>query len=145
MGPVNALAVDIDGALGDTRGLWQAWLEDVARRLRIDDLAEADLDERVGNWQVLVERFASDHAPVYLRPSAEAAAALRRLQAGGVRLGGFSESPEPLVRVALAHLGAARRLDVVECGPGALDRLLAELGPDTPVARSADELRRAAA
>ena len=69
---------------------------------------------------------------------------LRMRRNYGGRLGGFSSSPEPLVRVALAHLGAARRLDVVECGGGALERLLGELGAETPVVRSADELRRAA-
>jgi phosphoglycolate phosphatase-like HAD superfamily hydrolase len=144
----RSLAVDVDGALGDTRPLWRAWLADAERRLRIDRLAglsETELDERIGNWRVLLERFAEDNAPVHLRPRAEASAALRRLQAASVRLGGFSDSPEPLVRVALAHLGAARRLEVVECGAGALERLLAELGPDTEVVHSADELARSAA
>jgi phosphoglycolate phosphatase-like HAD superfamily hydrolase len=150
----SALAIDIDGALGDTRPLWRAWLEDAARRLRIEELsaladdpvrAVSELDRRVGNWRVLLERFAEDNAPVHLRPSAEVSAALRRLQAAGIRLGAFSDSPEPLVRVALAQLGAARRLEAVECGEAALERLLARLGQDALVVRSAEELRRAAA
>ncbi len=107
--------------------------------------AVAELDRRVGNWRVLLERFAEDNAPVHLRPSAEVSAALRRLQAAGVRLGGFSDSPEPLVRVALAQLGAARRLEAFECGEAARERLLDRLGPDTLVVRSSEELRRAAA
>jgi phosphoserine phosphatase len=149
-----AVAVDLDGALGDTRPLWQAWLDDVARRLRAPDLldladdrgsAESQLDLRVGNWPVLLERFCEDHAPVYLRPSPGANAALRRLQAAGVRVGAFTDAPEPLARVALAHLGAARRLAVVETGAGALGRLLASLGEGTRIVRTPAELLEASA
>ncbi len=149
---MTAVAVDLDGALGDTRPLWLAWLEDVSRRSRVelelpDDrgTAAAILDERLGNWRALLERFAQDHAPVYLRPSAEAGAALRRLQAAGVRLGAFTDAPEELARVALGHLGALRRLDAVEAGAGALERLLLELGSGAVVVRSLDELRQAGA
>ena len=90
----------------------------------------------LGNWQVLLERFAEDRAPVYFRPNADASAALRRLQAAGVSLGVFTDAPEPLARIALEHLGAARRLDAWEAGAGALERLLARLGPDTAVLRT---------
>lgn len=146
---MKALALDLDAVLGDTRPLWNAWLEDAARRLRSAELAElpddrgeaaAELDRRVGNWRALLERFAEDHAPVHLRPHPEANAALRRLQAEGVRLGAFTDAPEPLARVALAHLGAERRIDALETGPGALDRLLSELGPEAAVIRSRDQL-----
>jgi phosphoglycolate phosphatase-like HAD superfamily hydrolase len=151
---VSAVAVDIDGALGDTRPLWRAWIVDVTRRLRSEELAAladdrvravAELDSRVGNWRVLLERFAEDNAPVHLRPNAEASAALRSLQARGVRLGGFSDGPEPLIGVALSQLGAARRLQAVETGDGALERLLERLGADAVVVRSLPELRQAAA
>ncbi len=144
-----AIALDLDRVLGDTRPLWRAWLEDAARRLRMADLAElpedrgeaaAQLDGRVGNWRALLERFAEDHAPVHLRPHPEASAALRRLQAGGVRLGAFTDAPEPLARVALAHLGAGRRIEALETGAGALERLLAGLGPDAAVIRSRKQL-----
>lgn len=144
---MKAVAIDLDGALGDTRPLLREWLADVARRARVDeplpeDPAEAlqRLDELVGNWPALLERYAEEHAPVQLRRNAGAAAALRRLQAGGVLIGAFTESPEPLARVALAQLGAARRLDAVETGPGALERLLARLGPETRVVRTRAEL-----
>ena len=30
---MSAVALDLDGALGDTRSLWQAWLEDATRFL----------------------------------------------------------------------------------------------------------------
>ena len=142
---MKAVAIDLDGALGDTRPLWREWLADVARRARIEgelpeDASAEQLDRLVGNWRKLLERYAEEHAPVHLRPGADAAAALRRLQAAGVTVGVFTESPEPLARVALAQLGAARRVDVLESGPGALDRLLARLGSDTPVIRSRKDL-----
>jgi phosphoglycolate phosphatase-like HAD superfamily hydrolase len=133
---VKALALDLDGVLGNTRPLWEAFLVDVSRRAHVDP---ERLDEELPNWGALLERFAEDHAPVYLRPSAPATAALRRLQADGVRVGVFTDAPEELARVALAHLGAARRIEVLEAGPGSLERLLAQL-PGARVVRSLAEL-----
>jgi phosphoglycolate phosphatase-like HAD superfamily hydrolase len=153
-----ALALDLDGVIGDTRPLWRDWLDDVARRLatiapldpealpddRGDAAAELDrwADEGVGDWRSSLERYAADRAPVYLRPDAGTSAALRRLHAAGARLGVFTDAPEPLARVALAHLGAARRVVAVEAGPGALERLLDGLGAGTVVVRSREELAR---
>ena len=140
------VAVELD-ALGDTRPLWQAWLADVARILDVAALpgdraaAAASLDARgSGNWRTLLERFAEDRAPVYLRPAAEVSAALRRLQAAGGRIGVFTDAPEELTRVALAQLGAARRVEVVVTGERALERLLDTLGTDTAVVRTRTEL-----
>ena len=132
-----AIALELDGVLGDTRPLWEAWLEDVARRAHVDP---ARLDEELPNWRALLERFAEDRAPVYLRPNARATAALRRLQAEGVRLGVFTDAPEELARIAVAHLGAARRIEALEAGPGALERLLVRLGGDARVVRTVAEL-----
>jgi phosphoglycolate phosphatase-like HAD superfamily hydrolase len=134
---VAAVAIELDGVLGDTRPLWEAWLEDVARRAHVDP---ARLDEELPNWRALLERFAEDHAPIYLRPSARATSALRRLQADGVRVGVFTDAPEELARIAVAHLGAARRIEALEAGPGALERLLGLLGPDARVVHSLAEL-----
>jgi phosphoglycolate phosphatase-like HAD superfamily hydrolase len=134
---VAAVAIDLDGVLGDTRPLYDAWLEDVSRRAHVDP---ARLDQELPNWRALLRRFAEDHAPVYLRPSASAASALRRLQAAGVRIGVFTEAPEELALVAVAHLGAARRIEALEAGPGALVRLLALLGPDARTIRSLADL-----
>ena len=133
---MSAVAVELDGVLGDTRLLWEAWLEDVSRRAHVDP---ARLDEELPNWRALLERFAEDHAPVYLRPSARATSALRRLQAAGVRIGVFTDAPEELARIAVAHLGAARRIEALEAGPGALERLLERL-PGARVVRTLAEL-----
>lgn len=139
---MTAIAVDLDAVLGDARPLFKAWLRDAERRCRVD-LREGDettLDERLGNWRQLLERFAEDHAPVYLRPNPEANAVLRGLRASGVRIGAFTEVPEPLARVAAAQLGVARHLDVLEAGAGAVDRLLKRLGADAFVALTLREL-----
>ena len=144
----RALAIELDPVLGDTRPLWQEWIEDVARRLKLDlgalpddrVAAAAELDLLVGNWRPLLERFAEDRAPVHFRPHADVSAALRRLQAGGVGLGAFTDTPEELARVALEHLGALRRLDGWEAGPDALERLRVSLGKDALVVRTRGEL-----
>ena len=133
---MEALALSLDGVLGDTKPLWEAFLTDVSRRAHVDP---ARLEEELPNWRALLERFAEDHAPVYLRPSAPATAALRRLQTDGVWVGVFTDAPEELARVALAHLGGARRVEALEAGPGALDRLLA-LMPEARVVRTLSEL-----
>jgi phosphoglycolate phosphatase-like HAD superfamily hydrolase len=133
---MSAVAIDLDGVLGDTKPLWEAFLADVSRRAHVDPTR---LEDELPNWRALLERFAEDHAPVYLRPSATATAALRRLQDEGVRVGVFTDAPEELARVALAHLGAARRIEALEAGLGALERLLA-LMPDARVVRTLVEL-----
>ena len=154
------LALELDGVLGDTRRLWADWLDDAARRFR--SIAELDVDalpadrgraaeeldrwadRGVGDWRGALERFAEDRAPVYLRPDAEISARLRELQSAGATLGVFTDAPEPLARVALSQLGAARRVDFVETGAGALERLLEQLGPGAVVVRSRDGLGRLA-
>ena len=93
---MRAVAIELDGVLGDTRPLWRDWLEDAARRFHSiapldpealpDDRGEAaaELDRwaeaGVGDWRAALARFAEDRAPVYLRPSAEVSAALRALE-----------------------------------------------------------------
>jgi phosphoglycolate phosphatase-like HAD superfamily hydrolase len=155
---MKAVAVDLD-ALGDTRPLWRDFLADAARRfasispldpgaLPADRAAAAEELDRwaehgVGDWRHALERFAEDHAPVYLRPSAEANAALRSLAAAGVRIGVYTDAPEPLARVALAHLGAERRIDALETGAGARQRLGVRLGvADVVVAVSLADLTK---
>ena len=133
---MTALALDLDGVRGDTKPLWEAFLSDVSRRAHIDP---ERLEEELPNWRALLERFAEDHAPVFLRPSAPATAALRRLQEGGVRVGVFTDAPEELARVALAHLGGARRVEALEAGAGALGRLLV-LMPGARVVHTLAEL-----
>jgi phosphoglycolate phosphatase-like HAD superfamily hydrolase len=89
----------------------------------------------VGDWRGALGRFAEDRAPVYLRPDAEISAALRELAARGDRLGVFTDAPEPLARIAVSQLGADRRIEALEAGAGALERLLAKLGQDALVVR----------
>lgn len=139
---MTVLAIDFDSVLGDTTPLWRAWIADAARRYRVEldeSVDETALDEALGNWRVLLARFAEEHAPVYLRPDPDANAALRRLRASGATLGAFTGAVEPLVAVAAAQLGVARGLDVVETGPGSCERLLALLEGAT-VVRTVDEL-----
>ena len=148
---MRAVAIDLDGVLGDTRPLWRDWLEDVARRFhsiapldpsalpedRGEEARELDRWAKagVGDWRAALVRFAEDRAPVYLRPNAEVSAALRALEAAGWRLGVFTDAPEPLARVALAQLGAERRVEALEAGSGALERLQERFGPETVVVR----------
>jgi phosphoglycolate phosphatase-like HAD superfamily hydrolase len=140
---VEAIALDLDAVLADTRPLWRDWLEDAGRRARVvldvpEDRAAAApiLDEQLGDWRPLLRRFADDRAPVHFRPRAETSALLRRLQAAGVRIGVFTDAPRELAEVALAHVGAARRVETL----GTLPDVLAELGDSTLVVRSRDEL-----
>lgn len=133
---MKAVAVEL-GALGDTEPLWQDWLEDAARRYRVDVGA---LEQQLPNWRPLLERFAEERAPVYLRRDAEVSDQLRRLHAGGVQIGVFTAAPEELARIALSHLGADRRVSAVEAGNGARERLLQRLGPDAAVVRTRTEL-----
>ncbi|HZS24056.1 MAG TPA: hypothetical protein VFA30_03620 [Gaiellaceae bacterium] len=138
-----SIALDLDAVLADTRPLWNAWLEDAGRRARVSlevpedrSAAAGVLDERLGDWRPLLRRFADDRAPVFFRPRAETAALLRRLQAAGVRIGVFTDAPRELAEVALAHVGAARRVEAI----GTLDDVLRELGGDAVVVRSRSEL-----
>ena len=140
------IAIELD-ALGDTRPLWRDWLADAARVLDVSGLSEdraaaaAELDARgSGNWRALLERFAEDRAPIYLRPAEDVSVALRRLQTAGARVGVFTDAPRELARIALAQLGAARRVDAVEAGADSLGRLLEELGADAAVVRTRAEL-----
>jgi phosphoglycolate phosphatase-like HAD superfamily hydrolase len=138
-----ALALDLDGVLADTRALWDAWLEDAARRARVEldvpedrEAAAAVLDVALGDWRPLLVRFAADRAPLWIRPRADTNNALRRLAASGARLAVFSDAPRELVDIALAHAGAARHVEIV----GTLAEVQAALGGAAVVVRSRDEL-----
>jgi phosphoglycolate phosphatase-like HAD superfamily hydrolase len=142
------LALDLDAVLGDTRPLWDAWLEDAARRL--GSIAELDVaslsadrreaareldrwaEQGIGDWRASLARFAENHAPVYLRPRASVSAALRSLESAGARISVFTDAPEELARIALAQLGATRRVQA----------LTAEPDDDSVVIRSPDQLAR---
>lgn len=133
---MRSIAIALD-ALGDTTTIWRDWLSDARRRYRVD---VDDLDRELPNWRPLLERFAEERAPVYLRPDADVSAALRRLQSSGARIAVYAEAPEELARVALSQLGATRRVELLEAGPGALGRLRAKLGDDVQVVESRSQL-----
>ncbi|MFN0155506.1 MAG: hypothetical protein ACKVUT_14120 [Gaiella sp.] len=145
---MTSVLLDLD-VLGDTHALWEDWLEHaqavlgLAPHLLPHDRAEAAavLDAgRVGNWRVLLERFAEDRAPLYVRPAADTGAAIRRLHAAGTELAVFTDAPLELARVALAHTGAERRVSVLESGEGALARLRERFGDDARVVATREEL-----
>lgn len=133
---MKAVAIDL-AALGDTAPLWRDWLEDAQRRFRVDVTA---LDEELPNWRQLLERFAEERAPVYFRRDADVSDALRRMQADGIRLGIFAEAPEELARVVLSQLGASRRIETLETGAGARERVVQRLGADVTVVCTRDQL-----
>ena len=146
---MNPVAIELDGALGNTRPLWDAWIASAAPVLGVDPAAlpsdrgsaTEELDRLgAGNWRVLLERFAEDRIAVFVRRDASVSVALRALGATGASIGVFTDAPEPLARVALAHLGAERRVLALETGRGALDRLLERLGPGTATLCTRDEL-----
>lgn len=153
---MRAVAIDLEAVLGDTRPLWDGWLEEAARRYasiaRLDPAAlprdrgsaAAKLDrwaeQGIGDWRRALERYAEEHAPLHLRPDPEVGAALRELKRDGAAVGVFTDAPEQLARVALAHVGASRRVDHVVAGKDALERLLALLGPEAIVVHGREEL-----
>jgi phosphoglycolate phosphatase-like HAD superfamily hydrolase len=138
-----AFALDLDAVLADTRPVWDAWLEDAARRARVELDLPADretaaplLDEALGDWRPLLLRFAADRAPLWFRPRAETNAALRRLAAAGAQIGAFTDAPAELAELALAHAGAARQVSCV----GTLAEVREALGDEVVIVGSREEL-----
>jgi phosphoglycolate phosphatase-like HAD superfamily hydrolase len=139
----NAIALDLDGVLADTRPLWDAWLEDAGRRARVEldvpedrETAATVLDDALGDWRPLLARFAADRAPLWIRPRPDTNAALRRLTAAGARIGAFTDAPRELAEIALAHAGAARQVEIV----GTLAEVRSRLGEGVVVVKSRRQL-----
>ncbi|HSX22001.1 MAG TPA: hypothetical protein VLE97_04410 [Gaiellaceae bacterium] len=140
---MDSFALNLDAVLADTRPLWDDWLEDAARRTRVEldvpedrTAAAAVLDERLGDWRPLLQRFAADRGPLHFKPNPDTSAQLRRLQAAGARIGVFTDAPLELADIALAHVGAARRIEAV----GTLEEVQRALGGKAIVVRSRTEL-----
>jgi FMN phosphatase YigB (HAD superfamily) len=142
------VALDLD-ALADTRPLWDAWLESVRGLLELDpgtlprdrSAAAAELDRSgAGNWRALLERFAEERAPVYLRRDPAVSAALRALEANGCSIAVFTDAPAELARVVLGQLGAERRIGALAAGADALGEARAVLGDGATVVRTRVEL-----
>ena len=120
----RVLVIQLDGVLGDTKPLWQAFLEHLERRFStIEPLdltslatdrteAAAQLDiwaaSGVGDWRVQLTHFAENHLPVHLRLDAQATSAMRSLASAGIELTVVSDAPQELVDIAAAHLGLDR-------------------------------------
>jgi phosphoglycolate phosphatase-like HAD superfamily hydrolase len=150
-------------ALGDTDGLFTAAVDHVARKLgRVKPIAADTLPpDRAGklealdawagsdmDWRGELIRFYEDHIPLYLRPNPGLNAALRALQARGVRIGCWSDGPEEAARIVIHHLGLARRVEQIAAGgPEAAARLLADLGapPSESILVTLDERELAVA
>jgi phosphoglycolate phosphatase len=151
-------------ALGDTDGLFTAAVAHIARKLGRVKPLDADalpadragklraLDEWAGSdidWRGELIRFYEDHIPLHLRPNPGLNAALRALQARGVRIACWSAGPEEAARIVVHHLGLARRVEAVAAGGSeAAARLAADLGAapteTVVVTRDAGELAVAA-
>jgi phosphoglycolate phosphatase-like HAD superfamily hydrolase len=146
------VAIDLDGALTDTRPLWDDWLESAATVLGLDAsslphdraAAAAVLDETAGNWLALLERFCEERVAVYVRRDPAVNDALRALSASGREIQVFTDAPEPLARLALAQIGADRRVSRLETGAGAVERLRDESASGRVVVSSRGELLSAA-
>ena len=141
--PGLSIAVDLDAVLADTRPVWDSWVEDASRRARVDLALPADreeaagvLDAELGEWRPLLDRFAADRAPLWFRPRAETNGVLRRLAAGGARIGAFTDAPRELAELALAHTGSARFVETI----GTLAEVRAALGDDAVVVTSREAL-----
>ncbi len=127
---MSALLVDLDGALGDTRPLWRDWVAESARVLGVD--AATLPADRVAAAAALdaAGRGELAHAarPVCGGAGAGLPAPGSRRERGAPpsrcrrhAVGVFTDAPEELARVALAQLGAARRVAVLGGRAGRAD------------------------
>ena len=153
----GTVTIDLDRELGDTRPLWDAgfsWTRpggsrrsrrSTRRRSRRTGARRRRSSTRgrppasATGYRAL-ERFAEDHAPVYLRPDPRGER--RAAPPGRRRARGWSSSrtrPEPLARVAVAHLGLAP-LDRRARDRGRSARAARQ--PTSPIVRTPGRARR---
>jgi phosphoglycolate phosphatase-like HAD superfamily hydrolase len=121
-------------ALADTDEIFAAAVVHLTRKLgRVkpldpatlpDGRAEivAALDTWAGDevdWRGELARFYEDHIPLHLRPNSALNAALRRLQAAGIRLGCWSPGPDEAARIVVHQLGLGRQIERIGSGGSA--------------------------
>lgn len=146
------VAIDLDGAIADTRPVWDAWLGSAGAVLGVDvsslpadrGAAAALLDEHAGNWRTLLERFCEERVAVYVRRDPSVSDALRALEAAGREIQVFTDAPEPLARLVLAQVGADRRISGLAAGSDALARIRASSPTELEVVATREELAVAA-
>lgn len=71
------------------------------------------------DWRGELTRFYEDHISLHLRPNSALNAALRQLQAAGIRLGCWSPGPEEGAQIVVHQLGLGRRIERVAAGGSA--------------------------
>ena len=151
---MRAILIDLDGALGDTRPLWDDWLAgappgcwgSTRQRYRPTEARQRRRWMRPEPGTGARCSSGSPRADARLPPSQRRGE--RRAAAGGAAgrpIGVFTDAPEG-ARSSRCSATRRRSLDgTLEAGTGALDRLAASLGSDATVVRTRDELVAAAA
>lgn len=120
--------------LADTDEVFAAAVVHLARKLgRVKPLDPATLpgdraqivaafDAWAGDevdWRGELARFYEDHISLHLRPNSALNAALRQLQAAGIRLGCWSAGPQEGAQIVVHQLGLGRRIERIAAGESA--------------------------
>jgi phosphoglycolate phosphatase-like HAD superfamily hydrolase len=123
-----AAVVHLARKLGRVKPLDPATLPDGRARVvtALDGWAGDEVD-----WRGELARFYEDHISLHLRPNPALNAALRRLQASGIRLGCWSAGPEVAAQITVHQLGLGRRIERIAAGgsAGVAVALADELAP----------------
>ena len=71
------------------------------------------------DWRGELARFYEDHITLHLRPDSALNAALRQLQAAGIRLACWSAGPDAAAEIVVHQLGLGRRIERIASGASA--------------------------
>jgi phosphoglycolate phosphatase-like HAD superfamily hydrolase len=111
-----AAVVHLTRKLGRVKPLDAATLPD--DRAEIVSALDTWADDEV-DWRGELGRFYEDHIPLHLRPNSALNAALRTLQAAGVRLGCWSPGPDEAAQIVVHQLGLGRQIERIGSGGSA--------------------------
>jgi phosphoglycolate phosphatase-like HAD superfamily hydrolase len=111
-----AAVVHLTRKLGRVKPLDPATLPDGRAEIvsALDTWAGDEVD-----WRGELARFYEDHIPLHLSPNSALNAALRRLQAAGIRLGCWSPGPDEAARIVVHQLGLGRQIERIGSGGSA--------------------------